>query len=638
MKLIFDVLRFALVGLALFFVTATMLAGGSLLFESGKDAVEAAQCSIDECLESINERKAERDAANRRLKNALKERDDWRDSLNTQIERSKGQVDRIQRDIAQRGEQAAAMLREHAELFGQLNIPSSFEGWEHERAYERRNELFVNVCSRGSTWSSTRCTAVLKEASVTPDTGANLPSMTHETWALRVKNALRETCGRGIRRSTGNWLAKTFVPPASCSTQSDIVKRELSLIITFLNGAERYQQNKIETERLTARRDALDYSGANLDETERRESAVLDAQREYSLTQAQLDREEEQLQNILSNPMNRARYWRDKYWHFVAPWLWRAIILVLAMYLWRPLVYFTIAPLIGYAGRIRLLEDTPPLKVLQCDAAGAESVIEALTPPARVKVTGDLRKQIIALAADEKLWVRPEYVVSSRGGGAQWIYGGWKHPFTSYAAGLTTMTVFDGSKRGQQRRITIAGTGEAYANAYVVRIELENHPGFVIRPRHVVGFQGKLRLRTQWRFTPVAILRGQVRYVLAEGSGSIYVVGFGGAFPNVPDSRVSLPDDALTPQDRANTHTSRPPFDQLQDALIIGWDGRLSVGLERNENWMHVALLQRDAMFESSVRGEGIYVTTNSVQSRSRDTAGRFFEAILGAIGKILGV
>src|SRR5690625_7305076 len=102
------------------------------------------------------------------------------------------------------------------------------------------------------------------------------------------------------------------------------------------------------------------------------------------------------------------------------------------------------------------------------------------------------------------------------------------------------MTVFDGSKPGQDRGIAIAGTGEAYANAYITRVELTNHPGFALRTSHVVALQGQLKIRARWSFQPVSLLRGRVRYRVADGTGRSYRVGYGGALPHTPSTRMPL--------------------------------------------------------------------------------------------------
>src|SRR5699024_10732751 len=151
----------------------------------------------------------------------------------------------------------------------------------------------------------------------------------------------------------------------------------------------------------------------------------------------------------------KARVVRDKLWAATSPFAITAILIFIMMYAGRPLVYFTVAPIAGHLKRIELFPDLASAAILHSSGLEAESHTATLNATARVRA--DQRKQLVRLQPNEKLWVRPDFVVSSRDGGAQWIYGGWKHPFTSYAAGLKHMTVFDGAKIRQGREISVAG-------------------------------------------------------------------------------------------------------------------------------------------------------------------------------------
>ncbi len=649
MKLIFDLLKFTVVGLCLFFLTATFLAGGSYVLEKSKKTVQDHRCDFLTCQENV-------DQSERTVRTAKDEWDKAKKAKDNAIEEAKkkqkelsGQIEAVEQQIMTQTRLLGEVATNYKIDFSQLNVAPTLDGWTPQEAFEKRNDLFIKTCERATvgSWDAPRCRRILDEARVTPNTATGLAQMSHEQWGLQVSLALGTTCEKG--RWIGERGMNRVFP--TCDRRVDLVKPALSLIQKFLNAADAYHDIQTRLDGHESHKATLEKQLSKVVGEENAQTAEEEAKFAYDQALDAMDAAKKEYNVVMSNSWNRIRFYRDEYWHFVSPYLLWAFLILLGMYLWRPLAYFTLAPLVAVLRGVRLLDvDTwkrwvarQPSKMLPAwQQPAGPLVAETFTPEpptqdvtmvatrtpaldASVVIRADQRQQTVHLQPGEKLWVRPEYVVSSKGGSSQWIYGGFKHPFTSYAAGLVGMTVFDGQKKGQQRRIIIAGTGEALANAYIARIELKNHPGFAIRPSHIVAFQGDVKVRFRWVLGHmVSWLRLQLRHAVFYGTGTIYVVGFGGIIPGALPATSAAEDEQ--------------PLDQFDDGLLIGWDTRMTVRAARNENWIHVALLRRDAMFESALEGTGVYVLTNSIKQRKPDVAGRVLEAILGTIGKVLGI
>lgn len=660
MKLTYDVIKVLLKALAMLLIGMTVLAAGAAFWGQTKKAQERAGASIADLRQTFEERQEAFEKARARRDEAFENEEKIQelrakvDAAATRVETLRQEADSLAKDAE--GVLTAAQTR--SEEFSR-----DLRTWQGSN--DDRNTLFKEgVCGKASTWKADKCEGILTQAKVTPSSGDNLQNLDHEAWLARVHQSVDSACG-GTVDKVGDWFdqnvlrgvaMKTGVHKLTgwraCNLDQQHVKRGLRSMGQLLRYHEEYQRWIKQSE---AKKSEAEEHRA--DEEKHRRALeelnyeLLAANNAYDRAKEAMGDAQLTLNAALSDPRRFVEDALNNYWRWVRPFFWTAVILLLSMVLWRPAIYFLIAPVAGRLPRVRLLKNVAAPKIVRSEYAEAESVTEELSPHARLRVRADQRKQRVRLQRGEKLWVRPDYVVSSRGGGAQWIYGGWRHPFTSYAAGLVGMTVFDGDKDAQGHGISIAGTGEAFANAYITRVDLRDHPGFVVRPSHVVAIQGEVRIRARWSFRLVSLLRGQVRFMVAEGTGSLYFVGYGGAFPHTssPSETVGAAweDEASSvwakDRDLADTTPEEAQIEddylhQLHDGLIIGWDARLAFGLERNENWIHVALLRRSAMFESSFVGEGIYLTTNAVQSEERDITGRMLEAILGTIGKVLGI
>lgn len=636
MKLIFDIAKFLLKAVVAIFILMSVLWAGTGIAKLVVSKTSEERMTLDQARETFETHAEERNSAKNRAEQAAHTLQRAKDALEAQRETLQTRID-----------DAANIMKENLDAL-KNNSVSQFIGniddWESTT--RTRNDLFVKMCDSVSGWDKSTCGQVLKDAKVHPDNARNR-YMEDAEWQDAVKESLSNAC----ETWSDKWdkIQLLNLGSYACGSNKKLVENvAYKPIVAFLKGHAAYQ-------RAQRTRHADEASLNQLEDDVRQEQDAYDhAIFAYNAARDAYDDAKHQYDAFRNDPWNTVRHWANVYWKKTAPFFWMAFGVWLSSYLMRPIIYLFVAPFVERRKPVRLRnrEDEDP-QILRSSATEAESITPAQR--ARVRVSADQRMQLVHLQHNETLRVRPEYVKTSKDGKAEIIYGGRKHAFTSYAAGLVTLTCFEGAKRPPDRPVTIAGTGEGHTNAYILRLDLENHPGFVVRPRHVVGIQdaGDLTVRARWRFRLMSLLRWQIRYWVFEGTGSLYFVGYGGAFPHTVPSTIPSDDgqslvESSHEDTHANDHASvveqpsktvdRGSVERLNDALVMGWDTRLDIGIARNENWLHVAFLKRDAMFESSFIGSGIYLTTNSVERKASDPAGRFLEAILNVIGKLAGI
>jgi uncharacterized protein (AIM24 family) len=175
------------------------------------------------------------------------------------------------------------------------------------------------------------------------------------------------------------------------------------------------------------------------------------------------------------------------------------------------------------------------------------------------------------------------------------------------------LTRVDGSKDSEVE-LTLAAPRDP--NAYLMRLDLENHPGLVIHPRHLVGVVGDLELSTRWRpFSVNAWATWQLRYILLSGTGSIIVEGSGDVIATAADERGPT---------------------KIEQALVIGFDSRLSYTCARTEVfWPY--LFGKTPLVDDVFTGRGLFLWEKSTPRQTKNPVARAFDALFSAIGKLLG-
>lgn len=330
-------------------------------------------------------------------------------------------------------------------------------------------------------------------------------------------------------------------------------------------------------------------------ETEERE-ALAEVQRESAAVQRELDGfsgwlmgQRERLDHSLS--------WLADQWR--AFW-WKGLMLVLGIwalpYLWRTLLFWGVAPLLMRAPAIRLLAPEAPGGVT---LHRSERVAAIEVPPGTA----------IAARADH---VRQVEVGVSR---TRWFYD-LQFPFLSYVAGLFLLTeVRASADREKPVKLTLAATGEHSADTYVLRMDLQDHPGLVISARHLIAVSDGLTLDAHWRpWNLHAWARGQLRYVTLAGTGSLWIQGFGDVHGETLEGTESH---------------------QTGEAYLC-FDARLLTRTRRRETfWPY--LLGRVPLLEVGMAGHGIFAWQKSTEATGMNALQKAWHAFWSALGKFLG-
>jgi hypothetical protein len=246
---------------------------------------------------------------------------------------------------------------------------------------------------------------------------------------------------------------------------------------------------------------------------------------------AELERELERTATLEASPVGfLLREWRSVRWTLLGI----VLLLVFAPYVQRVLNYFVLMPLVErFAAPLRL--------------APARS--------GEIRCGKSQRSLEIRLGEREHASVRSQYARPVQGRVSGRLLYRLSAPFVSYAAGLRLLTRVEGAA-GSDVRVTLAAPDDP--NAYLMRVELEAHPGLVIHPKHLVGLVGDLELSTRWRlFSLHAWATWQLRYILLSGTGAILVEGLGDVIATAP----------------GEVHPAK-----IEQQLVIGFDARLHGG------------------------------------------------------------
>lgn len=287
-------------------------------------------------------------------------------------------------------------------------------------------------------------------------------------------------------------------------------------------------------------------------------------------------------------------------WRRVAPSLLLIVAAVVAApYLQRTLAYFVLMPLVSRAAPLRLLEGE------QKSHPEIKSADSARTLQIRLRPGSELH---VRAAYARSLESADDCFVSSR------LLYSWSAPAVSYSAGLSMLTrvvVSPGASR--DRNVSISAPRDP--DSYLMCVELDGHPGLVVHPRHLVGIGGGLEVSTRWRLGHLhAWSRGQLRYILLQGSGTVILEGRG---------------DIVSEE----LHGSRARIEQEH---LMGFDARLEASTRRTETFLPY-LLGKTPLVDAQFEGEGPYFWQKSVSDSSRPLAERTLDLFFGALGKFLG-
>ena len=322
------------------------------------------------------------------------------------------------------------------------------------------------------------------------------------------------------------------------------------------------------------------------------DDASSSSEREIASTEAQLDQtraEERSLEEAQGSGVG----WIVDQW--ARSWRWLVVIAVLVLVLpatLKTLSYFLLMPVVHRAHR--------PIHL----AAGPG------TPAGDLRTSPAERTLTVELGPGEVLSARSEHVRPVQGRIRSHLLYDWSSPFISYAAGLFGLSRVTGDERVTAATLSTPDDPDSY----LMRIDFTDHPGVVMRPRHVVGVIGTPELQTRWRWGIQSFATWQVRYILFSGTGSLIVQGSGDVVATSPCGGTT----------------------RMEQHLVMGFDCRLSVGVNRTEVfWPY--LWGRTPLVDDEFTGSYPLFWQKASTGGPSNPVARAFDAFFSAFGKLLG-
>ncbi|WP_457192133.1 hypothetical protein [Nocardioides sp. P5_E3] len=315
-------------------------------------------------------------------------------------------------------------------------------------------------------------------------------------------------------------------------------------------------------------------------------------EREIAITESQVDQKQAE-ERSLEEAQGSGVGWVVDQW--ARSWRWLAVLALLVLVMpatIKTLGYFLLMPVVHRAHR--------PIHL----AGGSDAPAGVLrTSPAERTLTVDL-------GPGEVLSARSEHVRPVQGRIRSHLLYDWSSPFISYAAGLFGLSRVTGDERVTAATLSTPDDPDSY----LMRIDFSDHPGLVMRPRHVVGVIGTPELETRWRWGIQSFATWQVRYILFSGTGSLIVQGSGDVVATSPQGGTT----------------------RMEQHLVMGFDSRLLVGVNRTEVfWPY--LWGRTPLVDDEFTGSHPLFWQKASAGGPSNPVARVFDAFFSALGKVLG-
>lgn len=298
--------------------------------------------------------------------------------------------------------------------------------------------------------------------------------------------------------------------------------------------------------------------------------------------------------------LNGSRSWFEELrvsWLAFKGWIAPTItVILIGPLVWALLVYY------GFAGAIS--RKAP----ITFSAANSTSVCWS-TPAS---------SHLVRIGPDETLFVRSDLLTQydhglSKRTAALWS---WKAPAVSIVSGLSCCTkCFNDTNASATATISSSDPEQE-----ISEVVLEEDSELVLQPNCLVAIQGPIRVRVAWRlFSLDAWLTAQLRYIIFQGPGSVYLIASRG----IEGCQIK----------RTGGHESFQGFEQ---SVIVGFDAKLGYAARRTETFFPY-LLGKACLFDDYFCGEGVVLRRNAADSGKRTLAEKMLAPFWSVIGKILG-
>jgi hypothetical protein len=329
------------------------------------------------------------------------------------------------------------------------------------------------------------------------------------------------------------------------------------------------------------RKAALAAADAEVAKAEALRASLADAIERSGVEQAGLEAAQGTADRVLAT-------WQEK-----RAWiLLSALGILLSPLLWRTSWYF---------GLMGLTERARPIRLVPPDAPGT-----AIAEPPVPRLT-------LEVPPGDVLRVRSGYVARREGTpDTELVFGGLQHPFSSLASGLVGLDRF--RPTGAPWHVTL---GDDEPDTQLLVLRLEDHPGFVIQPAHVVAILGQPTVLRRWRLGHLhAWMTWQFRYLMFQGTGAVVLAGLGHLEGEVGHGLAA----------------------GVTSARVLGFDGRLAYRTARTRPFLPYLVGTRP-LTEDLFEGEHLFVSGKVGAGGARkDPLQQLLSTVFGVVEKALGI
>jgi uncharacterized protein (AIM24 family) len=360
----------------------------------------------------------------------------------------------------------------------------------------------------------------------------------------------------------------------------DIEKMQDSLPNPILNPGEYYLQKK----RIGLEKDALQGF----------ENAYEEIKKSHAAVQARINQKLQEIQVSEGKISKTYIAIKESLYNYQERAIFIFILIMIGPFAWKSFWYFVVAAKTSDRNPLIIQKQRQGQCVCRCSG---KTLKVKLNPGENIIIRSDWIQQY----SNESYHKETVFVFDKRS------------VFTCYAAGLVEMVKLISRTDKDANSVVIGSVADS--QGYIAEIKLENDAYLVVKPSHIVGIIGNIRIRTKWNLSNVhSWISGTLRHILVHGEGSVFITGNGG---------ISIGDTQCN----------------LREPLLICYEASLRYSTTRTEAFWSF-YRQKSALFDIHFAGDGLVLCQSSVRNRIAEEKNIFIrvvDAVLVSIGKVLG-